>query len=115
MIPKIEGGGGIPSVLALQTARFRTPLASPKIYFEGNNQQSIRRACLLSFQRNVSNSDVRAQLVLAFAAILQGLAEPAAGFAVAVAVHVADAYARMHHAISRGLIGYANVANTEFE
>src|SRR5258708_3011391 len=72
-----------------------------------------RNGTLLSFQRDIPNSDVRAQFVFTFAMILQRLAEPAAGFAVAIAVHVADSSARVHHAISRVLIanGNANVAH----
>src|ERR1700730_246447 len=58
---------------------------------------------LLPFQTYVSHRNVRAQLVFAVAAIFQGLAEPAAGFAVTVAVDVTDAGAGAHQVIGGAL------------
>src|SRR5229473_1457521 len=66
---------------------------------------------LLPFQRNIPHRYVRPQFVFALAVILQRLAQPAAGFAVAVAIHVADAGAGVDQAIARVPGVNPNVAN----
>src|ERR1700722_7332527 len=71
------------------------------------------RGVLLPAQVDVPNPDVGAQLVFAVAAILQRLAQPAAGLTVAVAVDVADARAGLDQSISRVLSSDANVADTQ--
>jgi hypothetical protein len=50
---------------------------------------------LLPFQRNIPHRHMRAQFVFTVAVIFQRLAQPAAGLAIAVAIHVADAGAGM--------------------
>src|ERR1022692_2837705 len=62
---------------------------------------------------NVSHPNVRPQFVLPIAVILQSLAQPSAGLAVTIAMHVADAGTCIHHAIPRSPVGYADVANAQ--
>src|SRR5258706_6756381 len=79
-------------------------------YMESRTNRS-----LLPFQRNIPHADMRPQFVLAVAAILQSLAQPAAGFAVAVAVHVADAGAGTHQVIVRAPDRDSYVAHAQLQ
>src|ERR1039458_1100451 len=76
---------------------------------------SARATLLLPFQRDIPDPDVRPQFVFAVAVILESLAQPAAGFAVAVAVHVANAGAGPHQMIGCAFRGDPNVAHAQLQ
>jgi hypothetical protein len=64
-----------------------------------------RRERLSAFQFDISDVDVGAQLVFAVSVILERLAQPAPSFAVAFAIDVADAGARVDQATAGVLRG----------
>src|ERR1700726_3751216 len=74
---------------------------------------SLSRETLLAFQTDISYADVGPQFVLAFAVVLQRFAQPTAGFAVAIAGHVADAGTRVDYPISRTAIRDVDVAHAQ--
>src|SRR5258708_6956730 len=69
------------------------------------------RGILLLFQRNISHRYMRPQFVFAVAVILQRLAQPAAGLAVAIPIYVADAGAGLDQPVARVPGVNPNVAN----
>ena len=68
---------------------------------------------LSAFEFDISNADVGAQFILAVAVVLERLAQPATTFAVAFAIDVSDASARVNEAVARVFGGNADIADSQ--